>query len=157
MLSGGTSIPQTYYLITLIPNTGNTGLKRKSKNMPPTSKAELEEIIRQQAAKIEELEEQLAAREAVMYQSQETGWLITSPNSRYNGFTAGIEFRNGRGFVPSGKRDAKLIVLRLQYDFGYRVSEITAKDYQALQETDDTEPERKNFVEQVSIPGVMGG
>jgi hypothetical protein len=125
--------------------------------MPPTSKAELEEIIKQQAATIEELQEQLAARDAVMYQSQETGWLITSPNSRYNGFTAGIEFRNGRGFVPSGKKDARLIVSHLQYDFGYKVSEITAKDYQILQEGNEVEPDKKSMVEQVSIPGIMGG
>lgn len=121
------------------------------------TKIELENKITQLEAENAELRQMLAARDAIMSKSGEAGWLITTPNPRYNGVTAGVEFTNGRGFVPKSQIGSSLLVNRLRHDFGYRVDEVTSENYKMLVLEEKTEQGHKTMIEQLSVPGVMGG
>jgi len=63
------------------------------------------------------------------------GWVIKTPDQTrfdkktgktkqvfYSGTTAGIRFVNNYGFVYTSRKDADLIVHRLEHDFGYTVN-----------------------------------
>ena len=47
------------------------------------------------------------------------GWLVTTPNPFYNGKTAGIMFKNGRGFIAGNDEKAEKKAKLLCDDFGY--------------------------------------
>lgn len=94
-----------------------------------------EDLMRQVAdlqAQVNELNNQLHARDAMLASTGEEGYLVTSPNPAYTGVTSGVEFKNGRAFVPDSFKDAERIVLRLVNDFGYRAQKMGANEYQSL-------------------------
>jgi len=115
-----------------------------------STKEELLRTIDEQTEVIRDLQEQLAARDAVARASAEPGWLIATRNSAYTGVTLGVKFVNGRGFVPSGKPGSKLLVDKLRFDFGYNVTEMTSSDFEAGSQP-GVIPEQ-SFLEKVSIP-----
>lgn len=119
------------------------------------TKAELEQEIAELRATIEELHEQLSARDAIVAKSAEDGWLVTTPNARYSGVTAGVEFRGGRTFIPKVEGTESIIRL-LQFDFGYKVTPMTSKDFQALK-VEAPAPEEKTMLENIMMPHVAGG
>ena len=48
-----------------------------------------------------------------------SGYIIETPKP-FNGMFAGVLFQNGRGFVPSYRKD---VAMMMHNDFGYRVTE----------------------------------
>lgn len=91
----------------------------------------LAEVSRLQQV-VTELQEQLAARDALLSGTGQEGFLVTTPNSRYNGFTAGVEFRNGRAFIPGQDEDSEYLARRLSSEFNYAVRRMSAEDYRRL-------------------------
>lgn len=51
------------------------------------------------------------------------GFVVTTPNARFSGETAGVYFRDGRGFVPDGE-GAEALAQSLVSDFGYAVEHV---------------------------------
>jgi hypothetical protein len=91
-------------------------------------------------AELAELKEQLAHRNAALSGGAEDGWIVTCPNPAYTGITAGVEFRQGKAFIPAGIKDAVRRVAMLVDDFGYTAEPATAG---AFQESKHPEPEKK--------------
>jgi len=80
-----------------------------------------------EAAKVQTPEERIAELEATVAEQKEAlakkgaipGWLITTPNPFYNGITAGIKFKAGRGFIASRDENAEKKAKMICDDFGY--------------------------------------
>jgi hypothetical protein len=120
------------------------------------NKNEMEQLIAQLQAENDELRQQIAARDAALSGASGGGWLITSPNPRYTGVTAGVEFRAGRAFIPEGQPGAEARVRQLQLDFGYRVTQMAAADFQALKQ-DKVEPDKaRQQANLLTQPAVFG-
>lgn len=72
-------------------------------------------------------EQKIARLEATVAQQKDElekkgampGWMITTPNLFYNGKTAGIQFKNGRGFIAGRDEKAEKKAKLLCDDFGY--------------------------------------
>lgn len=120
--------------------------------MTQPTKEELQAEVDRLTSVVKDLEEQLAARDAVARSSGEPGWLITCRNPQYNGNTAGVEFRNGRAFIPQGKPGAARLVNTLATDFGYQVQAMTSKDFEGLP-VGPVEPDTsRRFINAISAP-----
>lgn len=102
-------------------------------------------------AVIRDLEDQIAARDAVLGESAVPGWLITTPNPGYAGIVLGVRFESGRGFLPSTHQDAQNIALTLASDFGYTVQPMTAAEYKKLQAP--VPPPADDFLSKILQPG----
>ena len=93
---------------------------------PITNPHLTEEVIKQLEAD-ETPEEKIARLEATVAQQKTElekkgampGWMITTPNLFYNGKTAGIQFKNGRGFIAGRDEKAEKKAKLLCDDFGY--------------------------------------
>lgn len=121
------------------------------------NKQELEqEVIRLQGI-VQELTEQIAARDAALSHSGEDGWLITTTNRGYSGVTAGVEFRGGRGFVPASRPGAEMLVRILTGDFGYRAQRMTAQEFQGMAPAEVTPDHAREQAEVIAPPAVFGG
>lgn len=100
--------------------------------MSTVTKEDLIKKIEELEAQNAELKNQIAARDAALVESAVPGWLISSPNPGYNGVTYGIEFKNGRAFIPATAPDAERTAIVLVNDFGYMAREMGADDFKAL-------------------------
>jgi len=110
--------------------------RRKTNIVKPTPVANLtmvegpymtdQEIISESKAS-ETPEQKIARLEATVAQQKEQlekkgampGWLVITPNLFYNGKTAGIQFKNGRGFIAGNDEKAEKKAKLLCDDFGY--------------------------------------
>jgi hypothetical protein len=119
------------------------------------TKEMLKKQVDEQAAMIEELKSQLAARDALLTVTGEDGWLITTPNPRYNGVTYNIEFRNGRAFVPDRSPEDKLIVQQLVHGFNYVAQRMTGKEYKEMAQPAKAAAEPKGV--EALVPTAMRG
>ena len=104
----------------------------KGNAMPLETKEAMLKQIEELNQQLEELQNQLSARDAMLSQTGEEGYLVTTPNPNYTGFTAKVEFKNGRAFVPMSVSNVELVVQRLVNDFGYSARKMTSKDFQEL-------------------------
>lgn len=104
-------------------------------------------------AEIAALKEQLKGQSVMLSTTAEEGWLIETPNPDYSGVTAGVEFREGKAFIPAvpdetetveGKKvtinRAKQKVAQLADDFGYDVMPVTAGEYKAIKNPEAKKP-----------------
>lgn len=124
--------------------------------MPETKEA-LQRRITELEAEVADLREELKARNAVASTTSEPGWLFTTKNPNYSGWVYGVHFEGGRAFLPKGHKGARLTMQRIVSDFGYDVTEITAKDFELLDpRAAGPEDNGRKFVETVAPPGVMG-
>ena len=72
------------------------------------------------AEKIKRLESLVVAQQTELEKKGAMpGWLITTPNAFYNGKTAGISFKGGRGFIAGNDEKAEKKAKLLCDDFGY--------------------------------------
>jgi hypothetical protein len=107
------------------------GKAAKEKRLMET-KEDLKKAIDEQKAYIAELEQQLAARDAIIGSSGEDGYLVSCANTKYSGVTAGVRFVNGRAFIPDGPGADRMAML-MRVDFGYKVERITAREFRDLE------------------------
>ena len=65
------------------------------------TKDQLEEELKRVKGELKQTNEALEKKEDEIYElkAKDEGWLITSPNVRFDGDTAGIKFKNGQAFV----------------------------------------------------------
>lgn len=70
-----------------------------------------------------------------------SGFLVTSPNSRYNGVTAGVQFRQGQAFIPDGP-GATETVKTLTQDFDYGAAHLS--DWREIPQAPD---QAKSFID----------
>lgn len=75
-----------------------------------------EEEIAELKAQLERQAIELAEARSKKADNGLCGWIITTPNMNFSGITAGVKFKNGRGFI-AGKDEEK--AMRLCADFGY--------------------------------------
>ena len=120
------------------------------------TKEELEAELSKGYAVIEELKSEIAARDAALHQSNVSGWLVVSPNPVYSGVTNGVQFTNGKAFVPNNHQGAQGIINVLTGDFGYEATEMTAEDYQAIKSRAPVE-HTPTMLERLEIPQVITG
>lgn len=97
------------------------------------TKAELAQMVVSLQSQVEDLTEQLKARDAALSGSGEPGWLITTPSPSYSSRTAGVQFHNGRAWIGESNPDAEKLVILLTRSFGYRAQKMTAEDFKKLQ------------------------
>lgn len=122
-----------------------------------STKEELQTQVDALQAELGELRSQLAARDAALSASGEDGWLLTTKNPAYNGVTAGVEFRSGRGFISDSTPDAERLATQLCNDFGYRRQRLTAKEYRELvQNTRPTPAVTEPYYEKLVRPDMIG-
>lgn len=71
-------------------------------------------------ARIEELEKQVESLEKELSKTRAglSGYVVKTPNPYYTGITSGIFFRNGKAFIPDGKRSEEIVGILVK-DFGY--------------------------------------
>jgi hypothetical protein len=117
------------------------------------TKATLVEQIMELHRVIEGLAEQLASRNALLTETGEPGWLVTTPVADYSGTLYGVRFESGRAFLPAGHPEAEYLIGEFR-DFGYTVQEMAAKDFKALSHQPVRE---KSLAEEISLPAMMGG
>lgn len=96
------------------------------------TKESLTQRVKDLEGQVRELEEQLAARDALLSGTGEDGWLISCPNPKYNDVTAGVQFKAGRAFIPDRGDESAALVRLLVSDFNYRAEQMSAKEYQAM-------------------------
>lgn len=85
----------------------------------PETKEDLKRKIETLEAQIAELSSQVSVRDVVISESNTPGWVIKCPNEKYTGYTAGVRFENGRGFIPDRGPESAAMVSMLVGDFGY--------------------------------------
>jgi len=95
--------------------------------MPGKTKEQLEAEIAELQAKMRDMDEQLAARDAALAKTNQDGWLISTPNTLYSGVTAKVKFENGHAFIPATWKDAEAVVNQLVGDFGYKAERMTGQ------------------------------
>lgn len=74
---------------------------------------ELEKQVESLEKKIEQLEKELSKTRAGL-----SGYIVKTPNPYYAGITSGVFFRNGKAFIPDGKRSEEIVGILVK-DFGY--------------------------------------
>jgi hypothetical protein len=85
----------------------------------PAPKEILMRRIADLEAEVADLKEQIASKDAALMATQQSGWEVSTPNPKYTGVTAGVEFKNGFAFVPDATKNAEAVVKRLASDFHY--------------------------------------
>jgi hypothetical protein len=102
-----------------------------------------------------ELEETLKSRDALLAQSDEAGWLVTTRNPAYSGVTEGVKFSMGRAFVPDRGPESAMLVKRLVGNFGYTAIPTSAKAAQgSAPEPAET---KQSFIDKIATTQMMGG
>lgn len=100
----------------------------------PTKEETLAELRRQ----VKALESQLELKEAEVdeMKKKEEGWLVWTPDPRFNGQTMNIMFTDGMTFIQMDRKfpegDAKFVVLLLENDFGYKSQYFTKEQSDEL-------------------------
>ncbi len=97
-------------------SNGNTSGEAPS--LGRATKEELVAKIEEMSARLRELEDQIAQRDAQL-QTGDEGWLISTPNPEYSGRTLGVYFEKGHAFVPKRLPEAEKLVAKLTRDMGY--------------------------------------
>lgn len=110
------------------------------------TKEDLMAIIQAQQETINDLEDQIAQRDAVLAQGDE-GWIVSVPNPQYNGRTAGVQFEMGHAFIPKRHPDAERLLNVLTNDFGYSVTETMSGH-----EVPEPEGDNRRYIEKISQP-----
>lgn len=84
---------------------------------------ELQAELRKKEKEIEELQDQLKAKakEEPKQMSGLSGYVIESPDPKFNGARLGIAFRGGKGIMLDGPT-AEATARVFQHDFGYKVT-----------------------------------
>ena len=138
-------------------SAGKPQVKASPEEVAPLDLAKALEMISALSKKQEELEAKLVEKDQTLKTTQaelneltknQEGWLITCPNTMYDGMTAGIKFNSGIAFLPStatypqlgGKGqggkvftpDAAQAAKYLQDDFGYEIEYFSYEDLKAL-------------------------
>jgi len=121
--------------------------------MPNQTKEELNQIIAEKDAQINDLQDQLKSRDATLRGSGEPGWLITTKNTAYTGNVLGVRFENGRAFLPKDKPNALITLRQLLSDFGYQAVEITSKEFESGYEI--STKDEPSILDKVSRPTIM--
>lgn len=108
--------------------------------MAAPTKSDLEATIVRLQEQIEDLKARLNEKNAALKETSNDGFIVTTPNSRYVGNTAGITFVNGVAFVPK-EGNYKKVLVELVGDFGYSIKPASAREYKDLvsdvEEVDD--------------------
>ena len=92
------------------------------------------EVLRRE---IEAKDAVIQAREATILALEsspgaEGGYLVESPNPKYDGITCGVRFEAGRAFIPDSRDSQGTIAKQIQADFKYRVTHLSAEEVVAL-------------------------
>lgn len=95
-----------------------------------------------------EVEALRAEVETLRAKAQEgrAGYIVTTPNPKYSGMTAGVQFRAGRAFIPAGEKGEALARL-LVSEFEYSVQRVD--DWQAAPEG---EAISKSMIDMLMLP-----
>lgn len=117
------------------------------------TKEQLVRIIQEKDEIIADLQAQINSNHAVMRNSNEPGWIITTKNKAYVGNMLGLHFENGRAFLPASKPDAKYVLSKLVNDFGYQAEEITSNDFEAQRNPANNGV--PSFIEKISQPTIV--
>lgn len=94
----------------------------------PESKAELEAKIAELERKLAEADEKRTELEEELARNTREGWIITTPNPKYTGITAGVLFESGHAFVPKTLKNSQVLIRRLVGDFGYTAIETQGEE-----------------------------
>lgn len=129
--------------------------------MASKTKAELEAELEEVKAK---LQEEKAKNQGLHIDAGVTeGYLVTTPMP-YDGVTFGVNFRNGRAFIPKGvgadeQALVEDIVRRLKSDFGYEALKVGADEIEALRQSvpEVDEEIKASIADDIVLPQVMGG
>jgi hypothetical protein len=79
-----------------------------------------------------------------------SGYLITTPDGRYNGRTGVLNFRRGRAFIPDGP-EAMALARQMECEFHYHVTHIDN-----WRELAGSEEMARSFIDMLSIPTTIG-
>lgn len=113
--------------------------------MPPKKQKPISEMT------LEELRAYASALEAKPAGVTMSGYMITAPNKKYNGVTAGIQFRGGRAFIPDSLNDSEKIAKRLSSDFGYKLERV--EDFNNLPQVEQQTIQR-SMIDVLSVPRI---
>ena len=100
----------------------------------PTKEETLADLRRQ----VKELEKQLAGKDVEIdkMKRKEEGWLVWTPDPRFNGQTMSVNFTDGMAFIQKDNKypegDADWVVRLLVGDFGYEAQYFTKEQSDEL-------------------------
>lgn len=92
--------------------------------------APLYEHIAELQAKLNLAEQKIVELERRAVEGR-AGYIVTTPSKAYSGMTAGVQFRNGRAFIPAGENGQRIANM-LAAEFDYQVTYVT--DWQSMPE-----------------------
>lgn len=113
-----------------------------------TTNKELEKIVKDLAARNEELEQRFSAMEEELDEMEEFdepleadnspdsfrdapdygGWIIRTPNRQFNGDTCGIRFIQGMAIISKDAEGAEINVKTLTAEYGYSAQPVSEDD-----------------------------